>query len=170
MKLPWCLSVCFLQITFEPIDRLSWNSTGKSCHWRWPRRHNSYFRSFNHSKIADVQTDEMDAKLVTFNVGLWTSKDEKHLIRYFAKNKKYHHGIRLKVKIDRLFCFLITTREPLNIDIRSLVQQKIMDISTSFIWVVGLFHKVSKYGDGGTCWGFDGTNAEPLCAEFCNFV
>jgi hypothetical protein len=52
--------------------------------------------------MADVQTAEMDAKLVTFNVGLWTSKDEKHLIRYFEK-KKCHHGIRLKVKIDILF-------------------------------------------------------------------
>jgi hypothetical protein len=37
MRSPICLSVSFL-ITFEPTGRFLWNSVGRSCHWRWPRR------------------------------------------------------------------------------------------------------------------------------------
>jgi hypothetical protein len=33
------LSVSLPLITFEPSDRFLWNSVGRSCHWRWPRRH-----------------------------------------------------------------------------------------------------------------------------------
>jgi hypothetical protein len=43
-------------ITFESVGRLSWHSAGRSCHWRWPRRHNFWFRSFNYSKMVNVQT------------------------------------------------------------------------------------------------------------------
>jgi hypothetical protein len=53
-------------ITFEPIGRFLWNSGGRSCHWRWPRR-----RTFNHSKMAVVQTSEGDSKLAPVNVGSW---------------------------------------------------------------------------------------------------
>jgi hypothetical protein len=34
-----CLPVCVSPlITFEPVCRFLWNSVGRSCHWRWPRR------------------------------------------------------------------------------------------------------------------------------------
>jgi hypothetical protein len=67
MRSPVCLSVCVSPlITFEPIGRSLWNSVERSCHWRWPRR-----RTFNHSKIADVQTSEVDAKLAPVNMGPW---------------------------------------------------------------------------------------------------
>jgi hypothetical protein len=32
-------------------------------------RHTFKFRTFNHSKMADVQTSEVDAKLASVNVG-----------------------------------------------------------------------------------------------------
>jgi hypothetical protein len=33
--------VSFPLSTSEPIGRLLSNSVGRSCHWRWPRHHNS---------------------------------------------------------------------------------------------------------------------------------
>jgi hypothetical protein len=45
-----------------------------------------------------------------------------------------------------------------------------MGIPASFIWIIILFDETVNYGDGSECWGYAGTNAEPLCAEFCNFV
>jgi hypothetical protein len=47
-----CLSVCPHLITFEPIGRFLWNSVGRSCHWRWPRRRTFESRIFNHSKMT----------------------------------------------------------------------------------------------------------------------
>jgi hypothetical protein len=42
-RLSVCPSVCMCVppplITFEPVGRFLWNSVGRSCHWRWPRRH-----------------------------------------------------------------------------------------------------------------------------------
>jgi hypothetical protein len=32
------------------------------------------------------------------------------------------------------------------------------------------FHEAIKYGNGMKFGGYVGTNAEPLCVEFCNFV
>jgi hypothetical protein len=43
-----------------------------------------------------------------------------------------------------------------------------MDIPTSFILIIILFDEVFKYGDGERFWGYVGTSAEPLCAEFFN--
>jgi hypothetical protein len=71
MRSPICLSVCSPLITFEPIGRYLWNSVGRSCHWRWPRRRTFYSRTFNHSKMVDVQTSEMDATLAPVNVRTW---------------------------------------------------------------------------------------------------
>jgi hypothetical protein len=45
-----------------------------------------------------------------------------------------------------------------------------MDIPTSFILIIILFHKDFKYGDGANFWCYVETNAEPLCVEFCNFA
>jgi hypothetical protein len=51
-----------------------------------------------------------------------------------------------------------------------LVQQKFIDTPTSFILIIIFFDEALKYGDGETFWGYVGTNAEPLCVNFCNFV
>jgi hypothetical protein len=40
----------------------------------------------------------------------------------------------------------------------------------SLIRIIVLFDAVFKYGDGAKFRGCVGINAEPLCAEFCNFV
>jgi hypothetical protein len=45
-----------------------------------------------------------------------------------------------------------------------------MDIAPSFIRIMALFDEGFYYADGVKFFGFVGTNAEPLCAEFCNFV
>jgi hypothetical protein len=45
-----------------------------------------------------------------------------------------------------------------------------MDITTSFIRIIVLFEENIKYGNNAKSWGSVGTKAEPLSAEFCNFV
>jgi hypothetical protein len=40
------------------------------------------------------------------------------------------------------------TLKPLRLDKQSLVQWKIMDMPTSFIWIIIFFDGVFKYGDG----------------------
>jgi hypothetical protein len=57
------------------------------------------------------------------------------------------------------------TREPLHLDERNLVQWKIMDIHTSFIWIIIFFEKASEYDSGSSFWG-SGTNAELLRVEY----
>jgi hypothetical protein len=69
-----------------------------------------------------------------------------------------------------IVCFVETTHEPLYLDKWTLVYGEIMDITTSFIWVIILFDAVFKNGDGAKFWGYFGINAEPLCVELCNFV
>jgi hypothetical protein len=56
-----------------------------------------------------------------------------------------------------------TTRETLHSDEWSLVQWNIMNIPTSFIWIIILFDEAFKYDEGVNFWGYVGTNAEPLC-------
>jgi hypothetical protein len=63
-----------------------------------------------------------------------------------------------------------TTREPLNLDKRSLVQWKIMGIPTSSILIIISFDGAFEYGGGSKLWVYVGTKAEPLCVEFCNIV
>jgi hypothetical protein len=41
---------------------------------------------------------------------------------------------------------------------------------TSFIWIIILSDEALKHGDDAKCWGYVGTNTEPLCLEFRNFV
>jgi hypothetical protein len=38
-----------------------------------------------------------------------------------------------------------------------------MDMPTSSIWIIILFDKASKYGDGVKFWVYVGTNTETLC-------
>jgi hypothetical protein len=65
------LSVCPLLVSFEPNGRFSWNSAVRSCYLRYPWRHIVQSRSFNHSKMADVQTSEVDVKFSPVSVGPW---------------------------------------------------------------------------------------------------
>jgi hypothetical protein len=45
-----------------------------------------------------------------------------------------------------------------------------MDIATSLILVIILFHEAFNYGDGAKFRGYVGTIPEPLSVEFCNTV
>jgi hypothetical protein len=45
-----------------------------------------------------------------------------------------------------------------------------MDIPIRFTWILILFDADFKYGDGEKFWGYVGIHAEPLRAEFCDFV
>jgi hypothetical protein len=62
-----------------------------------------------------------------------------------------------------IVCSVETTHEPLHLDKWTLVQQEIMDIPISFIWIIILFDAGFKYGDGAKFWGYVVMNAEPLC-------
>jgi hypothetical protein len=42
-----------------------------------------------------------------------------------------------------------TTRKFLHLDKHSLVQLKIVDMATSFIWIIVLLDRPFEYGDGG---------------------
>jgi hypothetical protein len=58
-----------------------------------------------------------------------------------------------------------TTHKPLHLDKWNMVEQKVMNIPTTFIWITILFDKAFKYGDGANFLGYV-NNAEPLCVEF----
>jgi hypothetical protein len=45
-----------------------------------------------------------------------------------------------------------------------------MDIPTSFILIIILFDEAFKYVNGAKFCGYFGTNGEPICLEFCDFV
>jgi hypothetical protein len=63
-----------------------------------------------------------------------------------------------------------TTHETLYLDKLSFVHKQIMEIPTSFIWIIILFDEAFRHGDVESFWGYVGTNAETFCVEFCNFV
>jgi hypothetical protein len=44
---------------------------------------------------------------------------------------------------------MVTKHEPLHLYKRSTVQWKIVNILTSFIWIITFFDGPVKYGDGG---------------------
>jgi hypothetical protein len=54
--------LCFPLITREQFGRFSWILAGRLCRWRWPRQHNFKSHNFNHFKMADVQTSDVDTK------------------------------------------------------------------------------------------------------------
>jgi hypothetical protein len=96
------------------------------------------------------------------------SKDEQLLMRLLLWRTKKYNGGWLKVKIYILFygdnSWTIALQK------WSLVQWKITDIPTSFIWIIIFFYRAFEHGDDVKFWGYVGINAEPLCVEFCNFV
>jgi hypothetical protein len=50
------------------------------------------------------------------------------------------------------------------------MQWNIMDIPTSFIWIIIFSDRALEYDKSVKFLGYVGTNTEPLCVEFCNFV
>jgi hypothetical protein len=62
-----------------------------------------------------------------------------------------------------------TTHEPLNLDRWSFVRWKIMDISTSFIWIF-FAYLLNMAVVRNLEVTYVGVSAEPLFIEFCNFV
>jgi hypothetical protein len=52
-----------------------------------------------------------------------------------------------------------TAHELLHVGKWSLVQWKIMEIPTSFIWIITFFGRDFEYGVGAEFWGYVGTNA-----------
>jgi hypothetical protein len=46
---------------------------------------------------------------------------------------------------------MATTHEPLNLDERRFVQWKVVDMPTSFIWIIIFCSGPFQYGDGGIC-------------------
>jgi hypothetical protein len=63
-----------------------------------------------------------------------------------------------------------TTLELLLLNEWNLVQWKIVDIHTRFIWIFIFFVEAFKYGDDVTFWGYVETNAKPLGVQLFNFV
>jgi hypothetical protein len=47
------------------------------------------------------------------------------------------------------FCFTATTHEPLHLGKLSFIQWKIVDIPTSFFWIIIFFNRPFEYGNGG---------------------
>jgi hypothetical protein len=116
-----------------------------------------------HAKLAPVT---MEVRNVVFWEILkgWTTFDK----TIFVRNEKYKHEGQLKVKIH----VLLYGDDSWNVIFRQMKFSavKVMDITTSFIWIIALFDKAFNCADGVKFWGYVGTNAEPLCVEFSNFV
>jgi hypothetical protein len=62
-----------------------------------------------------------------------------------------------------------TTHEALHVDKRRFVQSKLMNVPTNS-FVIIFSDRTLEYVDGWKFLGYVGTNAEPPCIEFCNFV
>jgi hypothetical protein len=121
----------------------------------------------------DFQMTEVDAKLAPVNVGHKllhadrSSEDEQLLIwPLLRKSKNANVACRWKLKFT--FYILERTREPFNLDKWSYVHWKIMDIRTSFIWIINFFVGAFEYGGIPKFWGYVGTRWSTLC-RFCNF-
>jgi hypothetical protein len=75
-------------------------------------------------------------------------KDERLLISFFCENPKNTNEVG-GWKLKFVFCFTETTHEPFYLlDKWRLVEWKIVDIPTSFVWIIVLFNEVFQYGDG----------------------
>jgi hypothetical protein len=93
------------------------------------------------------------------------SEDEQLLLRpllWKTKNTNMAGGWNLKFTLG----FMETTHEPLHL--RQIKFGTVKDVPKSIIWIIILFDKAFKLGNGATFWGYVGTNAESLRAEFYN--
>jgi hypothetical protein len=78
-----------------------------------------------------------------------SSEDQQLLIRQFFLRQTKNTNMAGSWNLKFTFCFMKTTHEPLNVDKWSLKLWKIMDIPTSFIWIIIFFGGVFEYNDGG---------------------
>jgi hypothetical protein len=141
---------------------------GMSCHWRGLRGHNFNSAAFT---IPKWRTSRLLRWMQNLHLSTWVHevlfsgkslKDEELLIWPFLwETKKTNLEVLWKLKL--IFYLMETTHEQLHLllDKWSLVQWKIIDIPINCIWTIAY---------GAKFWGFVGTNAEPLCAELCNFM
>jgi hypothetical protein len=98
-----------------------------------------------------------------------SSKDEQLLMRPFL-SKTTNTNMAASWMLKFIVYFVGTTHEPLHLAKWTVVLGKVMDVPTSFIWIIILFDAVFKYDDGAKFWGYVRINAETLCVVFCNFV
>jgi hypothetical protein len=128
--------------------------------------------SFNHSKMADVETSQMDTKLAPVNVETW------NYIVYMVDLQ------RKKTSDKTIFCEKrkIRMRRAVEIHILfyvdnswTLARRQVKFYATknhrhiyNFIWIVIFFDEAFKYGDDANLWGYVGRTADPFCVEFCN--
>jgi hypothetical protein len=129
--------------------KVTWFSIFKSC-------------SFNHSKMADVQTFEVDVKLspvstVPWNVVFWVSRDEQLLIRPFVWNKKNTNFVCVW-KLKFVF-FMHGTNKPLHADKIWYGERSWADLQVVF---ESLFYLTKLLVcDDAKFWGSIGTNTKP---------
>jgi hypothetical protein len=106
---------CVLPNNVRPISKCLKLSSRLFC-WRWSR---CLFRSFNLSKIMDIQTCEVDAKYTPISVGSWNCVCYYIFKGWITFNKKIF--VKLSWKLRLIFCFMETTHELLHWDKWSLV-------------------------------------------------
>jgi hypothetical protein len=122
--------------------------------------------------VADFQTSEVDAELLPVNMGPWscvfwqvsvgwTTLNETTL----AKNRNYEYGLRLKIKIDILFCrdntWTVAIRQT------KLCSVKDHGHSYNFIWIIILIDSAFQYGCGSKLWGYVEFSE---CHTFVNYL
>jgi hypothetical protein len=75
----------------------------------------------------------------------------------FVRIQKYEHGWRFKVTIHILFYGENSWTVALS---QSFVHLIMMDVTTSFIWIIIFFDGAFEYGGISKLWGYVGTNVE----------
>jgi hypothetical protein len=90
-----------------------------------------------------------------------------YLLRPFlwkARNMNVEGGWKKKS------CFVLW-RQLITVALRQMTFGTMKDhVHTSFTWIFNWFDESFKCHNGAKCWGYVGTNSEPLCAEVCNFL
>jgi hypothetical protein len=140
------IPTCFIWIIISLMDVLNMVVVEFSNYWGGWKTCNSQWRTIQFCLLTDEQ--------LFIRPLLWESK-----------NINVMSGWKLKFT----FYFMERTYKPLHLD-RSFVHWQIMDISTSFIWIIIFFDGAFEYGGIVKLWHYVGTNSKLLFTEFCNFV
>jgi hypothetical protein len=69
VRLPFRLSICPLDSTWEPLDGFGWNLVRTLCHWGLPWNLTSRFLTIDNTDMADEQTCEVGSTLAPLAVG-----------------------------------------------------------------------------------------------------
>jgi hypothetical protein len=119
--------------------------------------------------MADVHTSEVDIKLASVNVVLFSQifqESTTYNKTTFLKSK--HKNVEGGWKLKFIFCFMETTHKPLHIFLVKVWYNKIswtyrqVLFESLFVW------QAVKYGDNEKFWAFAGTEVAPSCEEFWN--